>query len=352
MKHLLISAAFIFVPVFTEAGVNDYYSWWRDTYLKESKRIDGGAFVDYQKERTTCSEAMAYGMLISVFASDENETRAKEDFAALYKFQKSFRSNIDSRLMAWRIDDKDTAPVDTTCATDGDMDIAYALATAARKWGDDSLMTEAKQLVKAIEESLIRDDFSLRRGDWDKNQHSTRLSDIMPSHFRLFAELSDAGLWEKVEEVSYSIIEETMGEHGVFPDFVIRKDGKWIPAPPKFLESENDGSMYYNSCRVPWRLAWSALENKSPKSKKILAAFNQGIGKASNENFKAGYNIAGEPLNEWTDGAFTAPHMCSLLVNQRLDEYRQAFDLQLTRKESYYQDSIRLLCLYLCTEHQ
>jgi endoglucanase len=328
--------------------INEYHNYWRGKYLKESSRVEGGLFVDYEGKGTTCSEAQGYGMLIAVYLSQVKDTRAKQEFESLNRFQQAFRSNIDSRLMAWRVDDTQKTPVETACATDGDMDIAYALLLAAEKWDEAKYRDQAKSVIAGIEKSLIREDFSLRRGDWDTKQNSVRLSDIMPTHFRKFAEVSNTTLWTRVAQVHFKILHSTVSDQGVFPDFVVKTDGMWKPAPPKYLESEHDGAMYYNSCRVPWRLSHAALVDGDKNSKELLAIFNRGVGKVLNQDFMAGYKLSGVPLNDWTDGAFTAPHMCSLIVANRSKDYKQAVEYQLGKRESYFQDTIRLLSLYLC----
>ena len=106
--------------------------------------------------------------------------------------------------------------------------------------------------------------------------------------------------------------------------------------------------MYYNACRVPWRLAAAVIENSDQDARHLLRIFNFGIGKVPNDDFMAGYHLDGKPLNEWTDGAFTAPHMCSLFVNKRKDALATK-DSQFSQHETYYQDSIRLLSLCLVT---
>lgn len=328
--------------------IRPVYEHWRDSYLTQSQRVEGGLYVDYQAKQTTCSEAIGYGMLISVMLSEIAPEQTRKDFDGLNRFRKSFASNVDDRLMAWRIDDQSTEKVATACATDGDMDIAYALLLAAERWDAPVYRDEAKRLIAAIEHSLIRDDFSLRRGDWDQTQHAVRLSDIMPVQFRAFGKVSNRKLWGQVATAHYAILKATTSREGVFPDFVVKVNGQWKAAPANYLESEHDGVMYYNSCRVPWRLAWAVLANQDMQSREIMNAFNEGIGQVPNDRFLAGYQLNGQALNDWTDGAFTAPHMCSLLVARRTEEYRRARAFQLKQRETYYQDSIRLLCLTLC----
>lgn len=325
-----------------------YYRYWRSKYLQDSQQVAGGRYVDYQDKHTTCSEAQGYGMLISVYLSTLHDTRT--DFDALNTYRKQYRSHIDPRLMAWYVDDTQARHEPTTCATDGDLDIAYALILAAYRWQAPVYLVEAWDILAGIEASLIRPDFTLRRGDWDQEQHAVRLSDIMPSHFTAFARVSNtAGLWEKVKAAHYAILQQVAGQACAFPDFVVKTKQGWQAAPPNYLEGDYDGMMYYNACRVPWRLAAAAVETGDPAAAHLLQVFGGGIGKVANQGFMAGYTPTGQCLNEWTDGAFTAPHMCSLLVNQRVGELQQAIQQQFTQQEMYYQDSIRLLSLCLVT---
>jgi len=170
----------------------------------------------------------------------------------------------------------------------------------------------------------------------------------MPTHFDVFSHVSNRELWQHVKQVHYDILGQISRNEGVFPDFVVKDETGWKPASPNFLESDYDGMMYYNSCRVPWRLAAAAMENNDQDARNLLQIFNNGIGKVSNNDFMAGYRLDGRAINQWTDGAFTAPHMCSLFVNQRKNSIT-AKDSQFHQQETYYQDSIRLLSLCLVT---
>lgn len=330
--------------------LQNYYQYWKRKYFRLSQHVEGGAFVDYQDNRTTCSEALGYGMLICVYMSRLDGNTARKDFDALNIFRRQFSSSIDLRLTSWYIDDNLAKPKKTTCATDGDLDIAYALILASHEWKRPRYLAEAKKILSGIEDALIRPDYSLRRGDWDINQHAIRLSDIMPTHFDVFAQVSNRQLWQRVKQVHYAILQQISLGEGVFPDFVVKGKTGWKPAPPNFLESSYDGMMYYNSCRVPWRLAAAAIENNAHDARNLLRFFNDGIGKVANNNFMAGYSLDGKAINEWTDGAFTAPHMCSLFVNQREDALA-AKKSQFGQQEKYYQDSIRLLSLCLVTNN-
>ena len=159
-------------------------------------------------------------------------------------------------------------------------------------------------------------------------------------------------MWQKVMKTEYEIFRQAISGQGVFPDFAVKANGEWRPVPPNDLESKYDGDMYYNACRVPWRLSAAALEYKDSKALQLLIDFNRGIGKVTNDKFKSGYKLSGEIIGNYTSGAFTAPHMCSLLVNKRQADFSAAFKKQLKERTDYYSDSIRMNCLILVSKKQ
>lgn len=149
-------------------------------------------------------------------------------------------------------------------------------------------------------------------------------------------QVSDGAFWKRVAQAHYEILKATSPQ-GVFPDFAVRAaDSRCVPAPPKYMGSDYDGMMYYNSCRVPWSLAWAVLEDGDECAKKLLAKFGRGVGHVTNAEFKAGYRTDGLPLNSWTDGAFTAPHMCSLAGLGRKEDCEFTYQCQLEQEEKYF----------------
>ena len=127
--------------------LQNYYQYWRKKYFRISQQVKGGAFIDYQDNRTTCSEAHGYGMLISVYMSRLNGNTVRKDFEALDIFRRQFSSSIDSRLMSWYVDDKLTKLNKSTCATDGDLDMAYALILASHEWQRPAYMAQANKIL-------------------------------------------------------------------------------------------------------------------------------------------------------------------------------------------------------------
>ena len=221
------------------AAVLKAYRLWKEHYLVESTLVPGDYKIAFNPEHWTVSEAMGYGMLITVQMAGA-DPEARLIFDGLNRFRKRYPSSIDPAFMNWRIQDEGKAGKNDS-ATDGDMDMAMALLMAESQWGGGSYGKEAAVLIAALGRTLVRPDDSLRLGDWDTSETGgkvgTRPSDFTTAHFRAFAKASGDPLWRRVEEKCYTILEQLQNGStpatGLVPDFAVRqKDGSWKPAPP------------------------------------------------------------------------------------------------------------------------
>jgi hypothetical protein len=152
-------------------------------------------------------------------------------------------------------------------ATDGDMDIIYALMLADRQWGDETKFSGRSYkdiAIKMLEHLWLYcvhiEFYTLQLGDWAWSSH-TRPSDFILSHLKAYAEFDPGHDWQKVLDATLGVIkdirdaENAAGRvNGLLPDFVIRGEGGWEVPPGRVLERNTDNCYSYNSCRVPWRL--------------------------------------------------------------------------------------------------
>ena len=163
----------------------------------------------------------------------------------------------------------------SSCATDGDMDIIYALLLADRQWGSGGNY-DYRQIALAMLESFWRycvhhEYRSLLLGDWSSFRDgvcskATRPSDFVLSHLKAYAQADKAHDWQSVIHATYQVIhdirtaENELGhETGMLPDFVIWGENAWEVPEGFVLERDVDKDFAFNSCRVPWRLATDYL---------------------------------------------------------------------------------------------
>ena len=358
------------------ADTKQYYAEWKEAYLRKNPYVkdEEQYYVFYGEQsyeqahsevEVTVSEAHGYGMLIAALMA-EHDSDAKQIFDGMYRYYLAHPSSIGPHLMAWQQSDNGKALVDSNgadSATDGDLDIAYALLLADKIWGsagEIDYLNAAKLVINDIMEyDVSRADNILRLGDWahdtdasDKYYTATRASDFIMQYFPVFADVTGDQRWMQLYEQTYSIINHFTEKYqtGLLPDFIIKdKNGEWIPAPANFLENENDGMYEYNSCRVPWRISTDALVGKNEDAKNYAKTVNAFFVKETGgnpEKIMAGYTPDGKAIADWDDLCFTAPLMLSASAagdTKFHDTIRDAvLDLG---TDSYFGNTIAMLCL-------
>ena len=340
-------------------SVKKFYEHWKGKYLVESTINKGDYKIIINKKGTTVSEAMGYGMLITVQMAGYDPD-AKKYFDGLNSFRKRFPSKFNKAFMCWTIKHEDHPKKDDS-ATDGDLDMAVALLMASVQWNDKSYKDEAVRIIQAAEKDLVRKDFSLRLGDWDTDEEgapAVRPSDFATANFELFARVTGNDVWLNVEAKCCEILQELQRNYaqttGLIPDFaVMSKDGKWRPAKPNFLETKHDGAYYYNSCRVPWRLATSVLIYNDSKAKSVLTPFMKWVVSTIPEpqKFKAGYALNGKPLEKFDEAVYTSPVVLAAMAMGYDKWALRGFDFVKNYKVDYFSDSINLLSIMELTHN-
>ncbi len=347
------------------------YVWYTDDLDRDDLEIwepleGGGSYFPI-----TVSEAHGYGMMITALMAGRDPA-AQDDFDAMYRYFRAHPSEINPQLMAWRQGDTGTEIIDVSgvdSATDGDMDIAYSLLLADQQWGsqgDINYLEEAKKVIRAIMDSEVyQTDWTLRIADWatsGKYAGATRASDFMLQHMKDYGTVTGDERWGRTVDGTYRVIDEIFKNYspnaGLLPDFIVKQGDRFVPAEPYWLESEHDGDYYYNSSRVPWRIATDYLVTGDKRAKDQLTTLNRWIrGQTQNDPSRifSGYKLDGSAglqasvEDEWQDITFIAPFMVSATIdegNQQwlndLWDYSAAID---TEDEVYFGNNIRMLSM-------
>lgn len=345
-----------------DAKVISFYRQWRSRYLRALN--DTQYYVYYTLEykvnnAISCSEGHGFGMVITALMAGV-DTTSYDDYIKLYNFYNSHRSNINSNLMAWQQSVGGINTGGVTSATDGDLDIAFSLLLAHQQWGSDGkvdFLKEADRIIEAIYKSDISQEYKIiELGDWvngGKYAVSTRCCDFMFDHLRTFSNYSGETKWLEAIDTSYIVVEKAAHDTtGLLPDFVTINNGNYVACDPHFLEGPYDGDYYYNSCRAPWRIAMDYILFGDSRALETLNRLNKWI-KEDTENYphriKGGYFLNGEPINTWTDMAFTAPFGVSAMVDAQHQDWLNAMWKQINKESitsgAYFGNSIKMLCL-------
>ncbi|ORX91848.1 Six-hairpin glycosidase, partial [Basidiobolus meristosporus CBS 931.73] len=340
--------------------IEQKYVAWRNRYVRSA---NGNSFYVYYNDKDelekignlkpiTCSEAHGYGMLISVLKGNPY------DFECMVRYFDSFRNK--KGLMAWQqVMDLRSGQISNApdggdnCATDGDVDIAAALFIAAKTWNNPSYRDRAVSLCKAIYDHCVNwNTCMFRLGDWvesgSKHDKLTRPSDFLLTHLLLFSredapERRDG--WIRMLEATVRTVERQLTFHpqtGLIADFLEHNGHEYVPVKGEVLESKHDKDYNWNSCRVPWRLTIYYIESRDTRVYPILQA--QANFFAHQSEVKAGYQLDGKALVDYTDLAFMAPAALSMwLINHpnlpKIQKQMEEMD-----DNAYFGETIALLC--------
>lgn len=346
------------------------YDGWKQRYLAAGKSQrefyvqSHGPGERGSHKALSFSEGQGYGLMITAFMAG-HDPAAREAFDGLYRFYRSHPSMYNARLMAWRQEQDETSSKDRDSASDGDLDIAFALLLANAQWGSGgeiNYLKEALENIAAIKQDEInRKAWTVKLGDWaspeNKYYSATRPSDFMMGHFRAFRAATGDESWTKVIDRCYSIVGVMQNDYspstGLIPDFVVASGDSYKPAPPDFLEGANDGAYYYNSCRVPFRLGIDVIMTGDERARKALQKINRWIvaeTRGDPSSIRAGYRLDGEVVDrDDRSQAFTACFAVGAMCDPSNQEWLNALWDRVgkadTKSEGYYADTLRMLCL-------
>jgi len=364
-----------------------FYQDWKSTYLREGcgfqrflvdvaadgKNVEGGT----APSTLTISEAHGYGMLITVMMADF-DLDAQKTFDGMVNYFHDHPAKSNPGLMAWnQLRNCQNAGDDVGgdhSATDGDLDIAYALILADHKWGSTGGINygnEARKVIAAIKEEEI-DPVShfVRIGDWvdsvDDGQYAytTRSSDFMVSHFKAFADFTGDSSWYAVRDRTYSIMASISSrfspETSLFPDFIVGLPQNPRPAKPRFLEGVDDGKYSWNALRDPWRISLDYLLYADERAFHIVRSINTWIKNVSDgnpKNIADTYTLKGRySRNSGFDSmAFVSMFAVAAMIDesnqQWLDDLWEDMNEKSISDEDYYGNTLKLLSMITITGH-
>jgi endo-1,4-beta-D-glucanase Y len=343
-----------------------FYKYYRERYFRASNggTPGGGWYIDrpdnYQGGTyKTISEAHGYGMIIlALMAGHDPEARTR--FDGFCNFFDHHRSRSNGELMSWLVAE-DEGPLANDSATDGDMDIAYALLLAHTQWGSAGAglgggvdyLGKARTLIdKGLKASNLGPGYRTLLGDWDKNGLNTRSSDWMTGHFHAFHQATGDDVWLRARDTAYALIADLTRSHapvtGLMPDFVVADPPR--PAPSNFLERSHDGAYSWNASRVPLRLAADLAHTGSAEAHVALWKTSCWLRVATGgdpEAIQAGYALDGTPLSTKSSSVFTAPFLAGCIADPEAGEYLAEGWKLLGKPGGYYADALTMLSMLL-----
>jgi endo-1,4-beta-D-glucanase Y len=348
-----------------DQAVLAHYDKWKTVYVRTTG--GQGSWIKYDNTNSTVSEAHGWGMVIAAYMGD------KLLFDEMLRYAKAHPSANAPNLIAWKQTltgnvMKSVEGIDS--ATDGSLDVAYALLLADKQWGSAGA-TDYRSEALAVTRDILAHEVEpassiLMPGDWAQgaDRQHTRPSDFMTSHVLAFARADPANAtkWSAVYDriaatVNYQFANGSAAT-GLMPDFMVAAGANFLPVPGKYLETSHDGDFSYNACRTPWRLAMSFIADgrtdlldSQRQTASWIAAATGGVPK----NIRAGYVVRngtnGHAFASWDDLAFTAPMAVNaMLGGAASQQWLNSLWTSITGGDygitvDYYGDTIRMQVL-------
>jgi endo-1,4-beta-D-glucanase Y len=251
-------------------------------------------------------------------------------------------------MMGWKT--TCDAILDPGSATDGDIDVAYALIVASKHWGD-AYLTAAKEILQIVRDNLIlecsvngQSVLILGPGYSGIAWGGCGMMDIMyhtPAFFRVFAKVTGDNTWAKLADDAYITL--NAGAHpttGLVPDW---QTATGTPGPGGRV-----GYFGYDACRAPWRLSLDYLWNGNTQAKEWstkVATWANGVGPTK---IVDGFELNGTPRGtNGVNSAFLGGFAVATMAKDQ--ETVNKFGTELAKLNDNYWFNLNTRCLYLFT---
>ncbi|MEV0270002.1 glycosyl hydrolase family 8 [Hamadaea sp. NPDC050747] len=363
-SHLFAYAAGMLKPSGSQSTLDQavvtLYTKWKANFVKQNCGNGWYETISPDADHPYVAEGQGYGMVITATMAGA-DANAKTIFDGMVKYVLAHPSVNNGDLLAAEQDTSCTSVNGSDSATDGDMDVAYALLLADKQWGSAGTYNYKQLAIKrinAIKASEINPTTNLLKlGDWssccDALYYTTRPSDHMIDHMRAFRVATGDSAWDTIRSAHQTLITNLQAQYapstGLLPDFVITTNTTPKPPTGEVLEGPNDGKYYWNSCRTPWRLGADAVTSGNSASLTSARKLNTWIKSKTGGNPASivdGYSLSGANLDSGNDACFYAPFAVAAMTDSGSQAWLDAlWNHMVTRSfgsTEYYNMSVQL----------
>ena len=228
------------VPFADTDMIKAHYNAWKGAWYDANQ----GWILSPEGTCSTVSEAIAYGMLITVYMDDETM------FKKLYSTWKGNNSSADGLGgMHWRIG----CSGGTGSATDSDIDAALALVQASAQWSNTQYLSDAKKMISWIETN----DFNgtqLKPGNQWNDAFNPSYAGL--ANFKLFEKVSGGNWSTHRSDVAKDLLACQNSTTGLVPDWC--SWGSHQPTKTSASVAQTEAAGFFDdAARTPWRTAWA-----------------------------------------------------------------------------------------------
>jgi len=270
---ILLSLSFIFFLSFkvngnvkNNVGQKEAYELYKSKFLTSDGRV-----IDPDKHNITTSEGQSYILLQSLMFDDE------KTFGRAYKWTKDNLQRPD-KLFSWlwgKGEKGEYKVLDYNSASDADVDIAFALVVANKKWHKQQYLKEAKGIITSIWDNEVRrvgDHLVLMPGSLQNKNAKIEInpSYFAPYAFKLFQKHDDLHDWSAVVDSSYYYLNQCMSKTSkkLPPNWFLIENGEIV------LEDSERSDFSYDAVRVFPRVYFDFMLTGDKRALPILEKSN------------------------------------------------------------------------------
>lgn len=324
--------------------IHDVYVDWRQQFVESCS--NNRYRIRFDEPSHTVSEGIGYGMLLSVYAND------KEVFDGLWLYYQSFLNS--NGVMHWKVNGC-TNNIEQNGATDAELDVAYALIVADKRWQSNGAInynSDALSLIQIIKDKEVeRGTFVLKPGDMWGGSINTNPSYLAPGYFRTFGIYSnDITYWNAVAAKSYEILNANLSQNNAVYNLVsdwCKSDGTYSDIVPWAF---NQGqSYYYDAARTPWRIAvdyiWYGTDESIAYNQLCIDFVNA---KGGFDEIYPGYHQNGTPIHTtFKDPTFTGAYSSAAMSSTNQTFVNSGYsELKSQVTTAYFGATLRALYMF------
>ena len=326
----------------SDSATQSVYHSWLAAYVTAN---GAGGHLRVQRptnQNDSVSEGIGYGMIAAVYMND------RATFDGLWQYgQAHFNSK---GLMSWHLTSTGTLANsnDPGSASDGDVDMIWALIMASDQWVSQDYLNAAAGMISAMRLNSVGSDGTLRTGDTWGSTTLTNPSYFSPAYFRVFAVVSGDANWSgAIIDKNYALLAKVAGNSGLVPDWTNNSGvvNMTLTEGGSNFVNNNYG---YDAARTPWRIAMDWCFNGEPRARDYLmkvGGFFNGVGAT---NIVDGYSLTGNVTGNAKNMAFIGPAGVSGMAGfPSLLDSAFTYGANGGGDQSYYPASLRMITMLM-----
>ena len=304
------------------------YERWKKSQISSC----GSNSIMIKSDQGSKVEAVGFGLLLFAYMAERTE------FDHLFNFYKTNCNSGAGGLMGWI----GQCNGNNNCsASDGDLDVAFALIVASWQWPDGGYVDKAKSVITNLKKvvgacgNVKAFHMGISGGNVYNGCNEVDISYYNPAAFREFAKLTGDNTWSQLADDTYTIL--NAGANAT----------TGLVADRQSVSGNPSGNYAYDACRTPWRICLDYLWNGNEKAKAWCKKVSDWAYKIGPKNIRDGYSLSGSPTGGNHNMCFTGGFAIAAMANSQ--EMVDEFGTELRKLKDTYWFTFTLTPCYLLT---